>query len=108
MTRGPARRLASVALSSTHPTVHLGERLRALRASREWSIEAAAAKAGLSGNTLSNLERTALPNPTLSTLLALMEIYDLGSIDDLFGPAPSRLLLAEWVAIGRPGTRSSA
>ena len=105
MSARSARRLAAVSQSGTHSSVHLGNRLRSLRTARKWSIEVAAAKAGLSGNTLANLEHTALPNPTLSTLLALMEVYQLNSIEDLFGAARSRLLLAEWVANGRPGSR---
>lgn len=86
-------------------SVHVGHRLRELRLQRDWSIEQAAARAGLSRNTLGGLENAALPNPTLSTLLALMEIYEAHSIDDLIGSLPSRLLLRAWVAEGRPGTR---
>lgn len=85
--------------------VHLGARLRDLRLGRGWSIEQAAARAGLSRNTLGGLETNPLPNPNLSTLLALMELYQLRSIEELFGSVPSRSLLEAWVANGRPGTR---
>lgn len=88
-------------------TVHVGNRLRRLRQERGWSIETAAARAGLSRNRLGSLETAALPNPTLSTLLTLMELYDAGTIEDLLGSAPSRTLLRAWVTAGRPGTRLS-
>ena len=90
-------------MASAHSSVHLGDRLRALRAAQGWSIDEAATRAGLSRNTLSNLERSSFPNPTLSTLLALMEVYELRSIEELLGAVPSRLLLTDWVRLGRPG-----
>jgi transcriptional regulator with XRE-family HTH domain len=100
------RPLRSVVPETAQSNVHLGSRLRELRHDAGWSIEAAAARAGLSANTLANLERAALPNPNLSTLLSLMEIYKLDSIEELLGWLPSRLLLGAWVARGRPGTRA--
>lgn len=98
-------KLAAVGPLAAHQSVHLGERIREHRTHRQWSIGTAAAMAGLSANTLANLERSEMPNPTLSTLLALMELYELDSIEQLLGAAPSRLLLRQWVATGRPGIR---
>jgi len=89
----------------THSTVHLGGAIRRIRKSQGLSIDAAAAKAGLSRNTLSNIERDPLPNPTLSTLLALMDVFGLQSIETLFDRTPSQDLLQEWIARGRPGIR---
>lgn len=100
------RKLAAVTPPNAHSSVHLGDHLRDLRKAEGWSIEAAASKAGLSANTLANIERSAFPNPTLSTLLALVEIYRLRSVEELFGRLPSRVVLAHWVASGRPGSRS--
>jgi transcriptional regulator with XRE-family HTH domain len=82
--------------------VHIGARLRALRRARGWTVGQAAEHAGLSRNTLSNAENAPLPNPTLSTLLALMDIYDLRSLEELIGPIPSQLVLRAWLARGRP------
>lgn len=89
---------------SDHQSVHVGAQLRHLRTARGWSIEEAAVHAGLSRNTLSKLEGMALPNPRLATLLALMELYELHSIEELLGLVPSRALLRAWVAEGRPGS----
>jgi transcriptional regulator with XRE-family HTH domain len=85
--------------------VHLGWTLRRLRHGRGWSIGQAASMAGISPNTLSNVERSAMPNPTLSTLLALMDIYKVDTIEGLLGPTPSQELLQEWISMGRPGRR---
>lgn len=68
-------------------------------------MDHAARLAGLSRNTLGKLEKAALPNPNLSTLLALMEIYETTSLEDLLGPLPSQSLLDRWVGEGRPGLR---
>jgi transcriptional regulator with XRE-family HTH domain len=97
--------IAVAAGSLAHSDVHLGVRVRELRRRRGWSIEEAAGRAGLSRNTLGNLETAVLPNPNLSTLLALMEVYELRSIEELFGSMASRVVLERWVAEGRPGAR---
>lgn len=106
MAKRASTRLRAVDVQThDHSSVHVGSHLRGLRLGRGWSIEEAAVKAGLSRNTLGGLETSALPNPTLSTLLALMELYELATIESLFAPEPSRELLRAWVASGRPGTR---
>jgi transcriptional regulator with XRE-family HTH domain len=89
----------------THYNVHLGRTLRHLRHARGWSIDEAANRANLSRNTLSNVERSVVPNPTLSTLFSLMELYEVQTIEGLLGSVPSAMLLDEWVAQGRPGLR---
>lgn len=100
------RPLAAVAAGDIAQfSVHVGRQLRRLRHDHGWSIDAAAAKAGLSRNTLGGLETQQLPNPTLSTLLALMELYGVRTIEELLGVPPSRSLLQAWVQAGRPGQR---
>jgi transcriptional regulator with XRE-family HTH domain len=104
MKQRPGDRLRAVPpLEPDHSTVQVGQHLRRLRVARGWSIEEAAVQAGLSRNTLSKLEAAALPNPRLATLLALMELYQLRSIEELLGLVPSRELLRAWLAEGRPG-----
>lgn len=93
---------------NTHFTSDLGSALRRHRKARGWSIAEAASRAGLSMNTLANTERTALPNPTLGTLLSLMDIYEVNSLEELLGELPTSLLLRTWVSAGRPGVRNPA
>jgi transcriptional regulator with XRE-family HTH domain len=83
----------------------MGAQIRQLRKARGLTIDEAAKRAGLSRNTLSNVERSALPNPTLGTMLALMELFDLETIEGLIGPTPSASLVDEWIDKGRPGVR---
>lgn len=64
----------------------MGERLRSLRQQRGLTIERAAAKAGITSNTLMKLETATQPNPRLSSLLNLMHAYGLQSLDALIGP----------------------
>lgn len=89
-------------------TGHVGARLRLLRETAGLSQETAAVRAGLTRNTLGRLEAEALPDPRLSTLLSLMELYRMTSLEDLLGVSPSRSLLQDWVAEGRPGLRANA
>jgi len=105
MPRSAARLRPVAAAEGTQYNVHIGKRLRALRLRRDWSIEEAASRAGLSRNTLGNLELAPIPNPRLATLLALMEAYEMRGIEELLGDLPSRALLQAWVAQGRPGVR---
>jgi transcriptional regulator with XRE-family HTH domain len=77
-------------------SVHLGNRLRAVREQTGLSQEKAAGKAGITRNRLALLEKTRFPNPTLSTLLGLMRAYKLRSIEELLGPVPSARLVAAW------------
>ena len=103
--RHVTRNAALRSVDDANLTVQIGARLRALRRRNGWSIESAAARAGLSRNTLGALETAEFPNPTLSTLLALMETYGVGTLEELLGAVPSRLLLEAWVQQGRPGLR---
>lgn len=86
-------------------TVHVGNRLRLLREQAGLSQEVAAVTAGLTRNTLGRLESMALPDMRLSTALALMDLYGLQSIEELFGRTPSRAAVNRWVEVGRPGRR---
>jgi DNA-binding XRE family transcriptional regulator len=85
--------------------VHVGDRLRQLREEHELTQEEAAAKAGVTRNTLVNLEREQFPNPQLSTLLGLMRCYRLTSLDALLGPMPATWVAEAWKQAGWPNTR---
>lgn len=64
----------------------LGERLRALRKSRDLTQQEAAERAGLARSTVSEAERG--ENPTLQTVIRLLRVYGrLAALDD-FIPAP--------------------
>lgn len=61
--------------------------------------------AGISRNALAGLENRRFPDPHLSTLLALMRCYGLGSLDELLGPLPASAVHAAWEAAGWTNTR---
>jgi DNA-binding XRE family transcriptional regulator len=82
--------------SDDQSAVHVGQRLRQIRQRCGYTQEQAAAAAGLTRNTLVSLERARFPDPRLSTLLALMRAYQLGSLEDLIGPLPSARLASAW------------
>jgi transcriptional regulator with XRE-family HTH domain len=86
-------------------SMNLGARLRSLREARGWSQEAAAVRAGMTRNTLARHESTQLPDLKLSTMLALMELYGVHSLDALIGQTPVQQLLQVWIDEGRPGLR---
>ena len=83
---------------SDQQRVHLGAQLRVARQAKNLTQEQAAAVAGLTRNAIANLEKSAFPDPKLSTLLRLMRAYDLGSIEHLLGPVPSNELGKVWAA----------
>lgn len=87
-------------VTNEQSTIHLGNVFRGCRARAELTQEQAANRAGITRNALAALEKKALPNPSLRTLLSLMRAYDLDSIEVLLGPVPSRLLAAAWLAQG--------
>lgn len=93
--------LTSDALSS----VHIGNRLRELRDQRNLTQEEAAVNAGITRNTLVELEGSRFPNPQLSTLLGLMQCYGLGSLDALLGPMPAARVASAWEEAGWPNKR---
>lgn len=86
-------------------SVHIGSRLRALREDRRLTQEEAAVGAGITRNTLVDLERSQFPNPQLSTLLALMQQYELSSLDALLGPMPAARVANAWEEAGWPNKR---
>jgi transcriptional regulator with XRE-family HTH domain len=92
-------------LSDVNSSVHVGQHLRQWRRLRELTQEQAAVAAGLSRGWLAGIERERFPNPTLANLLALMQVYDLGSLDELLGPLPSYRIAQQWQAAGWTGTR---
>lgn len=64
-------------------------------------------KAGITRNALAALESKPLPDPHLSTLLSLMVVYRVVSIEALLGTTPSVLLAHEWRSRGWAGGRPS-
>lgn len=76
--------------------MHIGSVLRAHREAVGLTQERATVAAGLTRNTLVTIEGARFPDPHLSTLLALVEVYGLGSLDELLGPMPSRSLADRW------------
>ena len=108
---GPAvaRRLSAVSTpGSAQSAVHRGQVLRAHREATGLTQERAAVAAGLTRNTLVAIEKARFPDPHLSTLLALMKVYGVGSLDELLGSMPSRTLADEWEAAGWEGGRPRA
>jgi len=88
-------------------TVHLGAVLRRHRIVRNLTQSEAAIAAGLTRNSIASLEKSARPDPHLSTLLALMSAYGLGSIEELLGEVPSFRLQELWERDGWRGGRPS-
>jgi transcriptional regulator with XRE-family HTH domain len=91
--------------SDAQSNVHIGKRLRALREARNLTQEGAAVNAGITRNTLIDLERAQFPNPQLSTLLALMQCYGLSSLDALLGSMPAARVANAWEEAGWPNKR---
>ncbi|ORA60863.1 MULTISPECIES: helix-turn-helix transcriptional regulator [Mycobacteriaceae] len=89
-------------------TVHLGQVLRAHRERAKLTQEQAAVRAGITRGALAALEKKQFPDPHLSTLLALMLTYRLGSLEALLGPSHSEVLAATWHAQGWQGGKPSA
>jgi transcriptional regulator with XRE-family HTH domain len=92
----PSLRVVPDLDASDRLRVHLGERLRLLRIQNGLTQEKAAGEAGITRNWLAELEKARFPNPTLNTLLRLMQVYRLGSVEELLGPTPSARLAAAW------------
>ncbi len=92
-------------LPDAHSTVHIGHRLRDCRERQGLTQENAAGAAGLTRNALASLEGKQFPNPHLQTLLALMQVYKLSSLEELLGPLPSYRVANSWEAAGWTGTR---
>lgn len=77
-------------------SVHIGAAFRARRQAVGMTQERAAASAGITRNALMNIERSAFPNPTLSTLLSLMRTYGLRTLDELLGPTSAEAAAEAW------------
>ena len=86
-------------------TTHVGQHLRLLRRNVGLTQEQAAAHAGLTRNTIADLERREFPNPHLDVLLALMEVYEVGSIEELLGWMPSQIVARAWRVRNWTGSR---
>lgn len=70
-----------------HP--HIGERIRALRERRGLTLRDLESLSGVGRSRLSQIESAAAPNPSLSTLLALQDAFQLDTIESLLGDLPS-------------------
>lgn len=78
---------------SAQSAVHIGMVFKRHRQLAGMTQEQAASKSGLTRNTIIALERARFPDPHLSTMLALVEAYGLGSLEQLLGDLPSPLRL---------------
>jgi len=87
-------------VSDVQSTIHVGQSLRAHREAIGLTQEQAAAEARITRGALAALEKRALPNPSLRTLLSLMRAYRLDSIEALLGSTPSAQLAAVLFADG--------
>lgn len=70
----------------------VGDSLRLLREGRQMSQQAVAAYAGVHQSEWSRLEKGEV-DPRLSWLLRAQHLFDVASLESLFGPSPSRRLL---------------
>lgn len=76
--------------------VHFGAVLRERRKAAGLTQAEAAKAAGLARNTIVDLERAQFPDPRLSTLIALAEVYRLGSVEELLGELPTSGYRDAW------------
>jgi DNA-binding XRE family transcriptional regulator len=88
--------LRSVPDPGNQPRMHLGERLRDLRIKNRLTQEQAAVHAGLTRKSIARYENSRFPNLYLSNLLRLMTTYQVSSLEELLGTAPSARLAAAW------------
>jgi DNA-binding XRE family transcriptional regulator len=72
-----------------HFSGHFGERLRSLRKERRTSAKTLAIRAGISRETLRQIETDPAANPRLSTLLGLQRALGLASVEQLLGGFPA-------------------
>ncbi len=72
--------------------LNLGQRVRALRKAKKWTLEQAAKKAGLARSTLSKIENEQM-SPTFDAVKKLAEGLDI-SVPQLFTPPESEVKLA--------------
>lgn len=84
--------------------VNLAERVRSLRKARGWTLEQAAAQAGLARSTLSKIENGQM-SPTYEALKKLAEGLSI-SVPQLFTP-PSRPQVSGRIAVTRQGEGQS-
>ncbi len=80
--------------------LNLGQRVRALRKAKKWTLEQAAKKAGLARSTLSKIENEQM-SPTFDAVKKLAEGLDI-SVPQLFTPPKSDVKLAR-MAVTKSG-----
>jgi transcriptional regulator with XRE-family HTH domain len=87
----PPSREAPLPASPEAITLHLGKRVKQMRASRGWSLEALAAASGVSRSMLSQIERERA-NPTLAVTLRIARAFGMALGDLLETPQASSSL----------------
>ncbi|GAA2000755.1 helix-turn-helix domain-containing protein [Microbacterium ulmi] len=80
-------------MESTSPRSAIGARLRALRQSRQMTIEQVAESAGITKSFLSRVERD-MTSPSVTSLVAICDVLD-AAIGDLFATSDAQLIRAE-------------
>jgi transcriptional regulator with XRE-family HTH domain len=88
---GRAERQNGLSASPEAITLHLGRRVKQLRASRGWSLEALANASGVSRSMLSQIEREQA-NPTLAVTLRISRAFGMALGDMLETPQASSSL----------------
>ncbi|MEL7216270.1 MAG: XRE family transcriptional regulator [Pseudomonadota bacterium] len=81
--------------TETVPPLRLGQRVRALRKERDWTLEQAAKKAGLARSTLSKIENEQM-SPTFDAVQKLAQGLGI-SVPQLFTPPSDAKVLARRV-----------
>tara|TARA_R110002049_G_scaffold23545_10_gene83700 strand:- start:87216 stop:87839 length:624 start_codon:yes stop_codon:yes gene_type:complete len=108
MTQGAPKSMIQIARESgsteTAPPVDLGARVRQLRKARNWTLEQAAAQAGLARSTLSKIEN-GLMSPTYDALKKLAIGLEI-SVPQLFTP-PAGEKITGRMAITKSGEGAS-
>lgn len=80
-----------------------GEHVRSLRERQGWTVAYVASETGVSAGTISKIENGRGTNTQLSKLLALQELFQLDSLEALFGQPVSASLAGVDVVRRRGG-----
>lgn len=79
---------------------HIGQRLRRLRKASGLTTKEIRERTGLDISGIYKLEKEHRPNPELATLLLLLDAYDVGSFEEVFGELPYRAVARAYRAEG--------
>ncbi|MEA2493654.1 MAG: Helix-turn-helix domain [Thermoleophilaceae bacterium] len=80
-----------------------GQHVRSLRERQGWNVRYVAQQTGVSVGTISNIENGKGTNAKLGNLLALQELFELDSLEALFGEPVSAVLAGVQVVRRRGG-----